>query len=240
VRQTGFEGWSNIDDILAQFGDLFGFGRGARGSGGARFGRGRRSRGPRPGADSQASVNVDFRTAALGGKLSLRMQGMASCASCGGSGMGPGSPCQACRGSGVVERPRSVDVRIPEGTTSGQILRLKGLGDAGQNGGPAGDLLLQVEVEDDARFRRDGDDVISDLRVPLWTAALGGKVSGQTLRGNVDVRVPPETSSDTYLRLKGQGVRGGDHRFRIVIEVPKSLSEEQKELLRQASTALEK
>ena len=263
----GVHQWQDADEILRHFADLFG---------GAGFGT--RFHGeplhPEPGADASARIEIDFRTAALGGKVSLQLAGAVACGACGGSGarggavracsacggtgrttrkgkrvgdlfsvtrecptcggsgMAPAAACPECGGAGVREQERSVTVTIPEGTTSGQVLRLAGLGHAGTRGGPGGALLLEVVVRPDAEFRREGDEVLSDLRVPFWIAALGGKVTGHTLRGPVEVRVPAGSSSESWLRLRGQGVRGGAHRFRVVVDVPADLRPDELDLLR--------
>jgi molecular chaperone DnaJ len=158
------------------------------------------------------------------------------CPACHGSGMEPGSECGKCGGPGTIEGTRTVEVSVPEGVAPGTVLRLKGLGSAGERGGAPGDLLLALDVEDDPEFAREGNDVRSDVKVPLWTAALGGSVSVKTLRGSADVKIPAGTSSDTWLRLRGQGIRGGDHRVRVVVVVPE-LSARQRDLLREAMGA---
>jgi molecular chaperone DnaJ len=263
----GVHQWQDTDEILRHFSDLFGgMGFGERFHGEPlRAGRG---------ADVQARIEVDFRTAALGGKVSLQLSGAVQCprcggngardgqlrvcatchgtgratrkgkrvgdlftvtrecSACGGSGVEPSAACEACGGSGVRDQQRTVTVTIPEGTQAGQVLRLAGLGGAGIRGGESGALLLEIAVRPDPQFRRDGDDVLSDLRVPFWSAALGGKVRAQTLRGAVDVAVPAGSTSESWLRLRGQGVRGGAHRFRIMVEVPDDLKPNELDLLR--------
>ena len=144
--------------------------------------------------------------------------------------MDPSKECPECHGEGAVERTRTINITVPEGVEDGVILRLGGLGGAGTGGGPAGDLLVHVRVRPDASFRRQGDDVHSEVPVPLATAALGGKAPMRTLRGRVNLTIPPGTSSGTQLRLRGQGIRGGDHVARVMVTVPGKLTPRQREL----------
>ena len=253
----------SIDEILRRFGGIFG----------GEFGETiHRSRGAaRPGYDAEVELDVDFRTAALGGKVSVSLSGAVPCPRCGGHGAigdhpecatcgGSGRitaqsrdkgqfftvtrPCSACRGTGVdlskecpecsgegtVVQTRTLNISVPEGTKDGATLRLGGLGGAGTGGGPPGDLLVHVRVRPDPIFRREGNDVHSDISVPLVTAALGGKAPMLTLRGRVNLTVPPGTSSGAQLKLRGQGIRGGDHVARVMVTVPASLTPKQREL----------
>lgn len=160
------------------------------------------------------------------------------CHACAGTGHRSGTPCSDCHGEGRVVQKRTITVTIPAGIESGKILRLKGQGQAGLRGGPQGDLLIEIQVEPDRRFRREGIDIFSDVRVPLVTALLGGKIDVATVRGTVVMTVPPGTSSDQTLKIRGQGVETknakGDHRVRVVVEVPKKeFTEEQQKQIRQ-------
>lgn len=152
------------------------------------------------------------------------------CPACGGTGTRSGPPCGRCGGEGRIEKPQRIRVKIPPGIEDGQSLRLSGQGEAGPHGGPPGDLLIEVRVEPHPNFRREGKNIRSDVKVPVATALLGGKVEVPTIHGTVLVTVPPGTSSDQVLRVRGQGIRGedgaGDHLARVVITVPKHLSEE--------------
>jgi molecular chaperone DnaJ len=153
-----------------------------------------------------------------------------ACPTCGGTGRDPGATCPTCRGSGAVDRERRVTVTIPAGAEDGSTLRLRGLGGAGTRGGPPGDLLLHVQVLPDPVFRREGNDVHSDVPVPAPVAALGGKARVRTLRGEGDVAIPPGTSSGAVLRLRGQGIAGGDHLAHVQVTVPERLGPEQRAL----------
>jgi molecular chaperone DnaJ len=253
-----------IDEILRRFGGIFG------GEFGEKI---HRSRGAaRPGYDAEVELEVDFRTAALGEKVSVSLAGAVACARCSGrgslgdhpqcptchgsgrvtgqsrekgqfftvtrpcstchgTGVDPAKECPDCHGTGTVEKTRTVTISIPEGTENGVVLRLGGLGGAGSGGGPPGDLLVHVQVRPDPVFRREGNDVHSEVQVPVATAALGGKTPMQTLRGRVSLTVPPGTSSGAQLKLRGQGIRGGDHVARVMITVPGKLTPRQRELI---------
>ena len=131
----------------------------------------------------------------------------------------------------MVDQLRKIEVRIPAGVVNGQVLRLKSMGHPGPRNTPAGDLLLAIRVIPDPEFRRDGSDIISDLEIPFWTAALGGQVNAHTAHGNISVSVPPGTTSHQLIRLKGQGIKGGSHKFHVVVTVPKNLDVREKDLL---------
>lgn len=177
------------------------FGRAAAGHAGQR-GQPR----PRRGRDVQAHVQIDLQTAFDGGKTRLAMQDPA-----GGE--------------------RVLEVKIPAGIQSGKTIRLAGQGQAGMAGGPAGDLLLEIGVRDDARFRLEGGNVVHVLPIAPWEAALGATVPVPTLAGAVDLRIPAGSQSGRKLRLKGRGMPGpnpGDQLVELSIRVPESLDEAQK------------
>jgi molecular chaperone DnaJ len=154
-----------------------------------------------------------------------------ACPACGGSGRKPGRACATCGGAGRVRSEKRLTVKIPAGIASGATLRLRGQGEPGLHGGPNGDLLLEIVVEPHPEFTRDGLDIRSSVKVPVKTALLGGQVDVPTLRGNLTLKVPPGTSGDAWLRLRGQGIEAtgrdagkGDHLVRVVVTVPKDLS----------------
>jgi curved DNA-binding protein len=160
-------------------------------------GRGGQPR-PRRGRDVQAQVQVDLQTAFDGGRTRLAMHD----------------------GSG---HERVLEVKIPAGIQSGQVIRLGGQGQPGMAGGPAGDLLLEVTVRDDARFRLDGRNVLHVLALAPWEAALGATVAVPTLAGAVDLRIPAGSQSGRKLRLKGRGLPGqppGDQLVELSIRAP--------------------
>lgn len=162
------------------------------------------------------------------------------CPTCGGTGHQAAHACDRCRGAGRVGEESVISVKIPAGVDSGQVLRLAGQGEAGTHGGPAGDLLFEIEVQSDKNFTRDGLDIHCDLDVPVHVALLGGKVDVPTLRGSGALTVPAGTSSDRILRIRGQGIwqrdKKGDQLTRIVITVPKELSNEAQEAVKQYLT----
>ena len=127
-----------------------------------------------------------------------------------------------------------LEIRIPANVAEGQVLRVGGKGQPGANGGPAGDLLISISIDQHHEFTRQGKNIRSSVKVSLKTAVLGGRVTVNTLREEVQLTVPPGTSSDAVLRLKGLGSGGddpGDHLVRIVVTVPQAPSEALKEAL---------
>jgi len=155
------------------------------------------------------------------------------CPACHGSGLDPSAACPACHGIGRVAGTRRIDVRVPEGATDGQRLRLRGMGEPGSRGGPAGDLYLLLGVKADKRFERKGNDIVADLDVPAPIAVIGGKVEVATLRGTAAVTIPPGTRAGALLRLKGQGIGGGDFHARVRVSVPEHPTEAEQDLYRQ-------
>jgi molecular chaperone DnaJ len=161
----------------------------------------------------------------------------AVCDSCGGDGRVPEQPCHACRGEGMQVARRRLSVDIPAGIADGQRIRLSGRGHAGERGGPSGDLYVIVRVEEDQRFLRDGDDLVTVIDVPAPLAALGTTIPVPTLDGDVPVEVPAGTQPGETIRLGGRGMpplgrgRTGDLRIVVNVTVPRRLSSEQRGLL---------
>ncbi len=160
----------------------------------------------------------------------------ARCGQCGGTGRVVRRDCQGCGGRGVVQGQRSVRVPIPAGVAPGTRLKLGGEGEAGQNGGPPGDLYVVVNIRPHPLFQREGDDLVTDIPVSFVDAALGAQIEIPTLEGRMRMRVPPGSQTGRVFRLKGKGFvtadgRRGDQRVRIVVEVPSHLSAEQRSLL---------
>lgn len=160
------------------------------------------------------------------------------CPQCQGEGQIIEKPCTDCRGEGRRRVKKEMSVRIPAGVESNSRLRLTGEGDAGPNGGPAGDLYVVLTVEEDEVFARDGDDVVVTLDLPFPTLVLGGEVTVPTLEGSEPLSVPAGTPAGAELRLKDRGMgrlgRGGrgDLVVRVGVQVPRSPSREEKEALR--------
>ena len=165
------------------------------------------------------------------------MQTQDTCSKCGGSGKIIHHPCPTCRGKGKVRRNRKVKVDIPAGIDNGQTISLRGLGSAGSNGGPSGDLLVTVSVRNTTDFEREGTSVLYELPISIVQASLGAEVEVPTLDGRVKYSVPEGTQSGTVFRLKGKGIpylRGsgrGDQFITVKVVTPKNLNKEQKELL---------
>ena len=163
-----------------------------------------------------------------------------ACPDCKGSGKRIKDPCTDCRGVGLVQQRKSVNVNIPAGIDDGSTLRLTGEGEAGLNGGPNGDLYVHVRIKPHKFFTRQGKDLHCEIPVSLITATLGGDVDVPTLDGKkVQLKVPEGTQTSSVLRIKEKGVKSlrglgyGDLYCHIVLETPVKLTEKQKNILRQ-------
>jgi molecular chaperone DnaJ len=167
-----------------------------------------------------------------------------TCPRCRGSGTIVKNPCDTCLGQGRVRRSRTLSVTVPPGVDSGDRVRLSGEGEAGRNGGPAGDLYVEMHVREHAIFERDGSHLSCEVPVSFATAALGGSVAVPTLDGEVTLKIPSETQSGRVFRLRDKGVkpvRGGsrgDLFCRVVVETPVDLNAEQRELIRKLEESL--
>lgn len=163
------------------------------------------------------------------------------CPNCRGTGKIIHQPCSDCHGVGTVRRQRTVSANIPAGIDNNQTIVLKGLGNAGKNGGPAGDMMLTVGVRAHEFFRREGTSVLYEMPLSFAQAALGDEVEVPTLDGKVKYTIPEGTQTGTVFRLKEKGIphlrgRGrGDQFVTVKVVTPEKLSEEQKELLRRFS-----
>lgn len=172
-----------------------------------------------------------------------RMSVSRTCPRCGGEGKSYETPCSQCSGQGKVRKPKRIEVTIPGGIDDGQVLRISGKGDAGELGGPAGDLHIVVRVKPHKVFSRRGNDVLCIVPITFVQAALGDEIQVPTLDGKVSMRVPEGTQSGKVLRLRGKGikdVRGfgrGDQLVTLQVETPTKLTNQQKELLREFGKA---
>jgi molecular chaperone DnaJ len=161
-----------------------------------------------------------------------------TCPACKGAGKTVKTPCSQCRGRGSVQKNRKLSVKIPAGVDTGDRIRLSREGEPGRNGGPSGDLYVDVIVEPHPIFSREGQDLFCDVPVSFATAALGGAVEVPTLDGAVNIKVPAETQSGKMFRVRGKGVPSvrahgvGDLMCRVQVETPVKLTAEQKKLLR--------
>lgn len=229
---TAGEGF-DFGDILETF-----FGRRARPGSGATF------RGfAMPGADLETEVRLTLREVLTGVSRRVALSEPVPCSACGGTGRPRGGRlCATCMGTGSRSETRTIEVKIPAGVQDGARVRVAGKGQPGTNGGKPGDLYLNVHVEPDHIFRRQGSDVHVTLPVWPWEAALGAEVLAPTLTDPVRVKVPPGSRSEGKLRLKGKGLPTasggrGDLFFTLQIVMPTSLLDEDRTLYEQLGRA---
>jgi molecular chaperone DnaJ len=169
-----------------------------------------------------------------------------TCPTCRGRGQVISDPCGVCHGQGRVQESKTLSVKVPAGVDTGDRIRLAGEGEAGPEGGPPGDLYVQIHVREHSLFKREGRNLYCEVPISIVDAILGGEIEVPTLDGRVKLKIPPETQTDRVFRLRGKGVasvRGGgpgDLLCRVVLETPVNLNAEQKELLRQLQESLEK
>lgn len=265
---AGFGGGASFSDIFGDvFGDIFGGGGGARG--GQRVYRGADLRYNLELALEEAirgtTVKIRIPTMAsceecsgsgarkgsspvtcttCGGHGQVRMQQgffslQQTCPRCHGSGKIINDPCAVCHGHGRVEKHKTLSVKVPPGVDVGDRIRLSGEGEAGENGGPPGDLYVQVNVKPHHLFTRDGDDLYCEVPINVVTASLGGELEVPTLDGRVKLKVPAETQSGKLFRMRGKGVKSvrsgavGDLLCRVNVETPVNLTKRQKELMQE-------
>jgi molecular chaperone DnaJ len=163
------------------------------------------------------------------------------CPTCGGDGVVVQDPCEVCRGEGRARAERTVTVEIPAGVSANNYLTLRGQGAAGPRNGPTGDLLVMLDIKDDERFERQGDDLIFDLPLSFSQVALGMKVMVPTPYGEEEIRVPPGTQPETIMRLRGRGLpvlgqsSKGDLIVRVHVWTPERLTAEQERLFEELS-----
>ena len=266
----GFGG-GNFSDIFGDvFGDIFGGGRGGRG--GPQRGSDLRYTLDISLEDAVRGTTVEIKVPSLstcekcdgsgakkgsspttcgtcGGMGQVRMQQgffqvQQTCPTCRGRGKTITDPCTACHGQGRVEKTRKLSVKVPPGVDTGDRIRLSGEGEAGPEGGPPGDLFVQMSVRQHNIFERDGKNLYCEVPITFVTAALGGELEVPTLDGRVKLKIPPETQTGKLFRLRGKGVkpvRGGsvgDLLCRAVVETPVNLNKEQKTLLQQFEKSL--
>ncbi len=168
------------------------------------------------------------------------MQSETTCPDCHGKGEKITDPCPECRGEGRVRKTKTIKVSIPAGIADGQQIRVAGKGDVGDLGGQTGDLYVRVYVQNHSIFQRQGNDVYMEMPISFTKAALGSELSIPTLDGNVKFTIPAGTQTGSKFRLQGKGIpdirnnkRRGDQYVTVKVEVPKHLTEKQKEILRQ-------
>jgi molecular chaperone DnaJ len=269
----GFEG-GNFGDIFSDvFGDAFGGGGGARGRSSVQRGSDLRYSLDLNLEQAVAGDSVEIVVPVLaacevcdgsgakagtssstcpdcGGAGQIRVaQGFFSlqqtCPRCRGAGQVITDPCGDCGGNGRKEKRKTLSVRIPSGVDTGDRIRLAGEGEAGFNGGPPGDLYVQIEVRDHPIFQRDGRNLYCEVPISFVDATLGGELQVPTLDGRVKLKIPSETQTGKMFRLRGKGVtpvRGGgvgDLMCRVQVETPVKLAENQKQLLRDFKASLD-
>jgi len=163
-----------------------------------------------------------------------------TCPTCRGKGTTIDKPCSSCRGTGIQEKNKMMSLKIPAGVDNGKRIVVHGQGDVGENGGPAGDLVVVLHVEQHPTFERDGNDLYCAVPVSVTQAILGCEISITSLDGKkVTIKVPDGTSNGKLLRIKGEGVpisgssRKGDLYVKIMVQIPTHVSSKQKELLKQ-------
>jgi molecular chaperone DnaJ len=167
-----------------------------------------------------------------------------TCPHCHGNGRMINDPCGDCHGQGRVEERKTLSVKVPAGVDNGDRIRLAGEGEAGENGGPPGDLYVQISVKPHAIFEREGSSLLCQVPISVATASLGGELEVPTLNGRVKLKIPAETQTGRLFRLRGKGVspvRGGptgDLLCKVVVETPVNLTDKQKDLLRQLDASM--
>ena len=265
----GFGGGGFGDAFGDIFGDIFGGGRGGRSSGGPQVYRGADLRynleitleqaangfdttirvpswdkcdtchgsGAKPGTQP-----VTCTTCAGHGQVRMQ-QGFFSiqqtCPKCHGSGKMIPEPCPSCSGAGRIKRNKTLEVKIPAGIDNGMRIRSTGNGEPGTNGGPSGDLYVEIHIKPHSVFQREGDDLHCEMPISFSKAALGGEIEVPTLSGKVSFTVPEGTQTGKTFRLKGKGIKGvrsgyhGDLFCHVIVETPVKLTDKQKDLLRE-------
>ncbi|ABZ84988.1 chaperone protein dnaj [Heliomicrobium modesticaldum Ice1] len=172
------------------------------------------------------------------------MQTVRTCPTCGGDGKIISKPCLHCGGHGKVRKRKRIKVKVPGGVDTGTRIRVSGEGEAGDRGGPPGDLYVFIEVQPHSFFERDNDDVTCQVPINFVQAALGAEIEVPTLDGKVSLKIPEGTQTGAVFRIRGKGIkrlRGtgrGDQRIEVKVTVPTRLSEKQKELLREFGRTL--
>jgi len=162
-----------------------------------------------------------------------------TCPKCHGSGKIIPEPCAACSGAGRIKRNKTLEVKIPAGIDNGMRIRSTGNGEPGTNGGPAGDLYVEIHIKAHAVFQREGDDLHCEMPISFTKATLGGEIEVPTLSGKVSFTIPEGTQSGKTFRLKSKGIKGvrsgyhGDLFCHVVVETPVKLNDKQKDLLRE-------
>ncbi len=178
--------------------------------------------------------------------MGMQMQSTATCPTCNGRGKIVKNPCNTCRGKGKVRRTQKVRIKIPAGINQGQVVPLRGQGNVGSNGGPSGDLLVEIYLKRHPIFTRQGMDVFCEVPITFTQAALGAEIQVPTLDGKATYEIPEGTQTGRQFTMSGAGIpqvnnpkRRGNQYFTVVVETPTRLTKEQKELLQKLDESLD-
>ncbi len=171
-----------------------------------------------------------------------RMAVMSTCSNCGGTGKVVEDPCKKCRGTGVENIKEEFNIKVPAGAYDGMVLRFRGGGNVGRNGGQSGDLYVEIEVEVSKNFERRGNDIYSEISIPVYVAVLGENVSVKTIFEDVKLKIPKGTQAGTIFKLKGKGCpilnsknSRGDHYVRVNVDIPTRITGKEKKLWEELS-----
>ncbi len=178
--------------------------------------------------------------------MGMQMQSQTTCPACSGRGKIVKNPCNTCRGKGKVRRTQKIKVKVPAGVDAGQSVRVRNEGCVGVNGGPNGDLLVEIHIRRHPIFERRNMDVFCEVPISFTQAALGAEIEVPTLDGKTSFEIPEGTQTGRQFTIGGKGIpqvgnpkRRGNHYFTVVVETPTKLTKEQKELLRQLDESLD-
>ncbi len=204
------------------------------------FGRTTTRRRPRPqpqrGQDYEYALEITLSEAYAGTTRRFDVQLQERCETCHGTGLIGNNVCSVCGGDGTVRRTKTLEVKVPAGVRTGSKVRVAGQGAPGVSGGPNGDIYLNVSIKPDPRFELDGDNIRTEVDVPLYTAILGGEVRVPTMDGPVELRIPQGTQNGQLFRLRGKGMKSvsskqrGDLLARMKVRLPTNLSDREIEL----------
>jgi len=256
------------------FGDIFGGGGGGRGRGGSQMYRGADLQynldlsleDAAKGTEVKIKIPTKVTCKTCSGSGAKKGTSPVTCSTCGGQGQvrmqqgffslqqtcprchGKGKmikdPCGSCSGTGQTKKEKTLSVKVPAGVDTGDRIRLSGEGEGGENGGPAGDLFVQMHMKPHAIFKRDGSDLYCEVPISIVKASLGGEVEVPTLNGRVKLKIPAETQTDKIFRLRNKGIKSvrsnaiGDLMCHVSVETPVNLTKEQKELMKQLDDSL--
>ncbi len=199
-------------------------------------------RSPHRGQDLEGSIEVDLRDAYDGATKSISLDVEDRCPACGGTGVQHERICPNCHGTGAILERKALEVKIPKGVRDGQRIRLGGQGGQGLHGGPPGNLYLTVRTKPDERFRREGDDLYTDLPIGIYSLVLGGEAHVPTLTGAITMTIPARTQNEQLMRAAGKGMPhlngggNGDLYVRLIGQLPQRLSEREEELFRELAS----